>query len=586
VEFSTDGFNNIYFNSSASEIDKLNIINIIRSDPNFFKEFDVITKYKETNYGKNLFLGTTDNIMVQFKDPYITSADINDFMNEYSLSLVWGPEPELPLGYSYTYLFKNEMETGSRSGSSTIFKAIDIYDNSDDIVQYVFPDVRGVKSSSSDTYYNNLWHLHNNAGGSCASGSSYPAYPSAKIDSAWNMFDSLHLGASYSGAGILIANSDLEGFQWQGHPDIETQFINGWDLTTNDTLRGNKIRNYTSYDGHGNATSGILAAKGNNNEGVIGVAYNATIYPIYNTSEVSDMCRTIRRAVLGNADVINISQGAPGLSISTCRGDVSYAVTDGRGSKGCVIVAGAGNKSKDEVTYPASDYRYVLSVSATTPEDKLKVVSDIYSKGTAWGSNYNALVSAPGACITTTDFKADSGYSITDYETMFEGTSAASPIVAGLAALLLEKNPSLTYKEVYWAIMNGAEKVGGYDYTDVPYEYGRSNELGYGRVNGYNTLFNTNTTDYTSVLHYNSIPLNIHYNNPVTKDLILNINEYGSFVLKIYSINGTCVLTKEIKLTDIYTATIDISFLENGLYIMNILNKENNKYGIAKFVKQ
>lgn len=111
-----------------------------------------------------------------------------------------------------------------------------------------------------------------------------------------------------------------------------------------------------------------------------------------------------------------------------------------------------------------------------------------------WGSNYGSEldVVAPGVLIPTTDIQGSAGYNTTDgtggnYYQTFNGTSSATPHVAGVAALILSVNPGLTQDQVRNIIESTCTKVGSYSYSTVT---GRSNgiwnsEVGYGCVNAY-----------------------------------------------------------------------------------------------------
>jgi subtilisin family serine protease len=88
-------------------------------------------------------------------------------------------------------------------------------------------------------------------------------------------------------------------------------------------------------------------------------------------------------------------------------------------------------------------------------------------------------VGAPGVHNLTTDITGSGGYNPSgDYTPTFNGTSSATPIVAGICGLVLSANPGLTEVEVRGIITNGADKVGG-----RPYVNGRNDFFGHGRVN-------------------------------------------------------------------------------------------------------
>jgi subtilisin family serine protease len=80
-----------------------------------------------------------------------------------------------------------------------------------------------------------------------------------------------------------------------------------------------------------------------------------------------------------------------------------------------------------------------------------------------------------------------SDYSNQDYTVWFNGTSAATPHVAGVVALVLSVNPNLTEQQVRNIIESTAQKVGGYSYqTDSNHPSGTwNNEMGYGLVDAY-----------------------------------------------------------------------------------------------------
>jgi len=212
----------------------------------------------------------------------------------------------------------------------------------------------------------------------------------------------------------------------------------------------------------------------------------------------------INWAVQNGAHIISNSWGSDLLISSLIDDAITNALTNGRGSLGCVVVFATGNDN-GAVQYPANSNPNILAVGAMSQCGQRKSPTSCDTEF-RWGSNFGATLDivAPGVLIPTTDRTGVNGYNPNipihtwsggnllttdytnnDYTTWFNGTSSACPHVAGVAALILSVNPSLTGPQVRDIIEQTAQKVGGYNYTTTT---GRPNgtwhnEMGYGLVN-------------------------------------------------------------------------------------------------------
>jgi subtilisin family serine protease len=266
------------------------------------------------------------------------------------------------------------------------------------------------------------------------------------------------------------------------HPALSSTLVATYDAI-NDYLDATP----NSWDSHGTASTGIAGAvlKVGGLKGVCGGCDILAVRIAQSTAKGSgwvvrnsDIRRGIDWAVAHGADVFSLSWGGsvPSNAITSA---LFRARTQGRGGKGCVVTAAAGN-AFSAVEFPANLVG-VLAVSGTNQLDEFK--SPTSGDGeTWWGSNYGPEIdiAAPAVNIFTTDLLGADGKAQGDYMSNYNGTSAATPIVAGAAALLLKINPDLTESEVREALTSNADKVGRY-----AYESGRNNYFGYGRLNVY-----------------------------------------------------------------------------------------------------
>jgi hypothetical protein len=238
-------------------------------------------------------------------------------------------------------------------------------------------------------------------------------------------------------------------------------------------------------DGHGTACSGIVAAKANNARGGAGVAPNCRVLPVRiaygagggwvtTDAKIADGVRT---AVLRGSDVLSNSWGggAPATAITNA---FQFAQTNGRSGKGCPIAIATGNNDVRGVSYPARLSPTVpglLAVGASNEWDQRKSKTSLDGE-TWWGSNYGPEVDvvAPGVHIFTTDIMGGAGYGGANYVPNFNGTSSATPHVAGLMALILSVDPDLRSWEVEDIIKLTADDLG---------PGGRDEQFGFGRVN-------------------------------------------------------------------------------------------------------
>ncbi|MDG6025389.1 MAG: peptidase S8 [Candidatus Brocadia sp.] len=247
-----------------------------------------------------------------------------------------------------------------------------------------------------------------------------------------------------NGVSIAIIDSGAD----PSHPDLAAKLLPGYNYLDNTT-------NTADVRGHGTAVAGCAAAVSNNAIGVAGVAWNNPVMPVVvvNSSGIayySNIAKGITYAADHGARVINISIAGSSMS-STLQNAVNYAW-----NKGVVVIAAAANKSTSTPYYPAA-CNNVVAVSATTSSDTL-----------ASFSNYGSWIdiSAPGTSIKTTI--KGGGYGSGNE------TSFASPIAAGLAALILSVNPALTNADVVAIMTGNADDLGSPGF-DISYGYGRIN---------------------------------------------------------------------------------------------------------------
>ncbi|MBI5546792.1 MAG: peptidase S8, partial [Deltaproteobacteria bacterium] len=267
-----------------------------------------------------------------------------------------------------------------------------------------------------------------------------------RAEEAWNVAQGEGAVVAVLDTGVAYEDQD----EFRQVPDLKgARFVAGYDFVNDD-------EHPNDDHGHGTHVSGTIAQVTHNREGVAGVAYKAALMPIKvldaNGSGTSaDIADAIRWAADHGAHVINMSLGGGGRS-QVMESAVAYAR-----KKGVVVVAAAGNGSRGTVEYPAA-YPGAVAVSAVGPSGELASYS-------SWGKELD--IAAPGGdkrlrgreedgVLQNTIARGNPGES--EYA-WYNGTSMATPHVAGAAALLIADGVAGPDK-VREALQNTAEDKG------------------------------------------------------------------------------------------------------------------------------
>jgi parallel beta-helix repeat protein len=284
-----------------------------------------------------------------------------------------------------------------------------------------------------------------------------------------------------TGEGLWgFAIDKIKKLTWRPLSEISALFADGYDLY---------FHNPDPMDdqGHGTHCIGIIAAETNNANGIAGIASDCKIMPIkvggpsaIGVVSLVAVSRGIVFATLHDADIISMSVG--GRKSKTMNLALNFA-----SNRGVILIASAGNSNINDrmQAYPAG-HPDVLAVAATDHND---------SK--AYFSNFGSWVdvAAPGVDIVSlrahgTDLylldssAAPGSHFVPPFDPnatayLASGTSMAGPCVAGVAGLVLSKNPNLTAAEVKTILRSSTDSVDSF----LP--------IGTGRINAYTALAKT-----------------------------------------------------------------------------------------------
>jgi subtilisin family serine protease len=365
-----------------------------------------------------------------------------------------------------------------------------------------------------DPLYPKQWYLNHKGGSQLAAGSHIFA------EAAWDITRGVR------SVIIAVADDSVD----ITHPDFQGQskIVAPVDLKDSDF----SPMPVAESDNHGTACAGVAAAE-ENGKGIVGVAPGCAVMPIRTTGFLDDdsIEQLFNWAIDKGAAVISCSWGPSAvyfpLSLRQSAA-IAKAATQGRGGRGCVVVFAAGNANRpvngtiNEKGWPDSvlggQTRWLagfavhpdaIAVAASTSLNKKAAYSN-------WGSSISVCAPSnnappgmwlpetgfiatppdvtqylPGLGVFTDDRIGAAGYDSGDYTDDFGGTSSATPVVAGVAALVISANPSLTAREVRTILEQTADKIAD---SDPDPQFGtrlgtydtnnrRSDWFGYGKVN-------------------------------------------------------------------------------------------------------
>ena len=325
-------------------------------------------------------------------------------------------------------------------------------------VEYAEPDrLLHATLTPNDTYYNLQWHYYEAAGGINA-----PA--------AWDL-------STGRGATVAVIDTGV-----RPHVDLAANLVGGYDFISDTFVsRDGNLRDADARDSgdwnaagecgagtpasasswHGTHVSGTIAARTNNGLGVAGVAFNARVVPVRvlgrcggYTSDIADGLVWAAGGTVSGvpanpnpARVANLSLGGTG----PCGTTMQNAINSAR-ARGTVVIVAAGNESQNAQNSSPANCSGVVVVAAVNR-----------SGGRAYYSNFGSVVdvAAPGGAMNV---NAGDGVASTlnagtttpgaDAYAYYQGTSMATPHVAGVAALMLAVNPSLTPAQVETTLRN------------------------------------------------------------------------------------------------------------------------------------
>ena len=329
-------------------------------------------------------------------------------------------------------------------------------------VAYAEPDIvrQTQVTSPNDTFYRSpnsyLWGLNNTGQSFTAGSTSYTGTPDADIDApeAWDLSrGSAGVTVAVIDSGIQLNHPDLAANIWTNPGEVagngidddgngRIDDVNGWDFINNDN-------NPTDDDGHGTHVAGTIGAVGNNNSGVTGVAWNVKLMPVKacnatGSCPISATIAALNYAVAQGVNISNNSYGGIGSQNTAERNAITAARDAGH-----LYVAAAGNDGLNtdlsgNAHYP-SNYTMdnIVSVASTTLTDGLSSFSNYGTTSVDLG--------APGSQIIST-------YPTSSYA-WSNGTSMASPHVAGVAALIKARKPTWTYSQIRSRLLDNTRPI-------------------------------------------------------------------------------------------------------------------------------
>jgi subtilisin family serine protease len=372
-----------------------------------------------------------------------------------------------------------------------------------------------LKAVADDPLFDQQWHLGRQAG------DNVPGVGEVHADDAWDV--------TKGDPNVVIAVFD-SGTDWQ-HPDLLANVRQDlmFDASANDddpspeceqSQDGNGASplcpsNRPFRESHGTSVSGTIAAVGDNQEGVAGVCPQCSLAPVRLLGESTRDGLSIAQAFAKACDpdndgsgrgswIINNSWG-PGFSLffplsRSERDAFDLCRTVGREGKGTVILFATGNSTSDVASDAYAKHPYVIGVAASTNLDDWASYSNYGAEVDVAAPSLGGTVNEDNFGIVCTDVRGEEGYSTdadsfdVDYNPGFSGTSAASPVAAGVAGLVLSVNPNLSAEQVRLVLTRSAAKIRadkvpwdqifGQDLEEV-FDYdatGHSIAFGYGRV--------------------------------------------------------------------------------------------------------
>ncbi len=390
------------------------------------------------------------------------------------------------------YLFDSDWLI-CRATKNSAGDALDLVDilNNEGRVEIAEPDIMNKYQTAcvSDTGFARQWHLRNTN----QHGTGFALDINAC--QAWD--------TTRGDTNIIIAIFD--GGISKNHPDLNPLHSFSYNCLTGLPTPPNSLGFPFSYDStssHGTNVAGIIGAR-HNNRGYAGVAPNCRLMDIAYNFSAPGMLIDLRiangfdTAWRRGAAVINcswvensgITNGVPSTLIE---GAMRRALNNGRGLKGSIIIFAAGNFGyvgfEDIVKYPARAMPEILAVGGLDIDGQ--IANNSFGLTSHYGKDLDIVVH--GTEIPILDYNPRTN---TNNYSISLGTSLSAPMVAGVAALILSKNPTLTRKQVCDIIESTATKLPAYtsDYATVS---GRTNgtwyqKSGYGLLNAHSSIIST-----------------------------------------------------------------------------------------------